>query len=932
MSKSKRSILYYLLTSTIILTSVAGGSAVGGTLKGLVLDHSGGEPLFGATVTVHPTGPTGKVTGTATDEDGSYELKNVSPGTYRVTVSFVGFTTERIEELVIREDGEEMLDAALIPRAINLNSISVTASRRPEKVVDAPASVSVVESEDIQSRTTLTPTEHLKGIPAVDVATTGLNQSNVVVRGFNNIFSGSLLALTDNRIARVPSLRFNAYNFIPTTNDDIERIEVVSGPGSALYGPNSASGVMHIVTKSPFGSEGTSISVGGGERDLALGSFRHAGNYNNRIGFKLSGQYYRGTDWNSSDPAEPDTIAQYRLSASGPDTISAPVANLRDFDIKKLAADARVDFLIHDHLSLIVNTGFNQGSSIELTGLGAAQAIDWQYMFYQARLKYKDLFIQGFVNTSDAGDTYLLQTGQMIVDKSRLWVAQIQHSYAPDDKWQFTYGIDALFTRPSTEATINGRNEQNDDIDEIGAYVQAETRITEQLRLVGAARLDDNNRLKDMVFSPRAAMVYQPHENHNLRFTYNRAYSTPDNNNLYLDILQKADVYGLGQNFGAPFAVDLRVQGVPQTGFHWRMGDEGPAFRSTFAPLDPLRDLTSSDYIEFNDPIFTNVMWGIGRGAVLAGVPLSLQPAVASVVPSTVSGVENFLRTLDPDTQDFVVTTNEDIADIERLKPTITQTFELGYKGVINNRWQFSVDAYRTNKFDFIGPLTVETPNVFLDPATLQTYLATEITQNYMNADPATQAALGALDQNSNGPIDELVAMFVTTSAGIPFGTATPEEILDPEAVLVTYRNFGDISFYGTDLALAYHLTRNWNVGATYSYISKNFFEKDAGQVHDINLNSPRHKFGVTAQFTHQDHALNIQGRFRFVDAFDMDSPFYGSQVHSYRVLDLNAGADIVSGLRFSLTIQNLLDEKHVEFVGAPEIGRLTVARLTQTF
>lgn len=59
-----------------------------------------------------------------------------------------------------------------------------------------------------------------------------------MVRGFNNIFSGGLLTLTDNRIARVPSLRLNAYNFIPVTNDDIERIEVVLGPGSAVYGPS----------------------------------------------------------------------------------------------------------------------------------------------------------------------------------------------------------------------------------------------------------------------------------------------------------------------------------------------------------------------------------------------------------------------------------------------------------------------------------------------------------------------------------------------------------------------------------------------------------------------------------------------------------------------------------------------------------------------
>ena len=125
-----------------------------------------------------------------------------------------------------------------------------------------------------------------------------------VVRGFNNVFSGTLLTLTDNRIARVPSLRVNAFNFIPLTNDDVERIEVVLGPGSALYGPNSADGVMHIITRSPFASQGTSVNVGMGERSLRQTAFRHAGALGDRLGYKVSAQYYTGTEWEYTDPEE----------------------------------------------------------------------------------------------------------------------------------------------------------------------------------------------------------------------------------------------------------------------------------------------------------------------------------------------------------------------------------------------------------------------------------------------------------------------------------------------------------------------------------------------------------------------------------------------------------------------------------------------------
>ena len=83
----------------------------------------------------------------------------------------------------------------------------------------------------------------------MDISQGGLVQSNVVGRGFNNIFSGATLMLIDNRFAAVPSLRVNVPAFFPAANEDIENIEFVLGPGAALYGPNSAKGVLAITTQ-----------------------------------------------------------------------------------------------------------------------------------------------------------------------------------------------------------------------------------------------------------------------------------------------------------------------------------------------------------------------------------------------------------------------------------------------------------------------------------------------------------------------------------------------------------------------------------------------------------------------------------------------------------------------------------------------------------
>jgi len=930
----------------------------GGTLTGDVTNESDGQALFAAKIIIKSDDSSLEFKA-STDKNGRYKIANIPPGDYTATISCIGFAALEITGVAIYSSDTTILNTSLKHSAITLNTVLVTASRRPEKILEAPASVSVIESENIKARTTLTPSEHVKGLPAVDIATTGLNQSNVVVRGFNNVFSSALLVLVDNRIARVPSLRYNAYNFISTINQDIEQIEIVSGPGSALYGPNSAAGIMHIITKSPFSSEGTTVSLGRGERDLFIGSFRHARSIKKRIGCKISGQYYRGKDWESFDPYyEPDSIRLFRPTAAGPEYVGEWRPNQRDFDIEKISGEARADFIINKDMLLIINGGFNRANGIELTSLGAGQAIDWTYFFSQIRLMYKDLFAQVFVNASDAGDTYLLRSGQLIVDKSKVWAGQIQHRFTPGERLSFTYGFDALLTRPNTESTINGRNEENDNINEFGLYLQAEAKLSERLKFISAARIDDHTGIEGPIFSPRAAIAYQPDQNNNFRLTYNRAYATPNNTNLYLDILQAKDPFGVGARF-EPFLgfrpdIDVRVQGVPESGFHWRINENGPQFRSPFAPLDP-RDLETRDFIDFNDSIFTNVMWEAGREVAFSefanmlsglGIPQetidSLSGALQAVTPNNLSGVNNVLRTYNLDTRSFDLFNAEYISNIDPLKPTYTKTIELGYKGVLGGRLKFSIDAYRTEKNDFVGPLVIETPNVFLDPETLLNYLEQELFSNFN--DPAYAdyaAALAALDDpafggNGNGtPVDELSALlniFAYGAGQIPFGTVSPQEALDPEAVLITFRNFGDIVLYGVDLAFAYRLNRYWNFGGSYSYISKNLFKKSATQVHDIYLNAPKHKYGIYLQYINPKIGFSSGSRLRFVDAFDMYGPFIGTTVESYAVVDLNLRLYLPYNSQLTLTVQNLLNNKHIEFVGAPEIGRLSILHISHSF
>ena len=934
--------LLSLLLYAVLGISVAFSEAA--TLNITVTDTQTGNRLNGVSITVTPE--TGDVVTGVSETSGTLEITNLTGGVYTITASSSGYTDAVVSDFALAADETKSIEIALSSDAIQLEKVSVTASRRREKVLEAPASVALVGASEIRDRVSPSVTEHLKSVRAVDVVSAGLGASYVVVRGFNNVFSGSLLSLVDNRIASVPSLRVNSYSFIPTINEDIEQIEVVSGPGAALYGPNSANGVMHIITRSPFTSQGTTISLGGGERSILVGSLRHAGVVNETIGYKFSGNYFRGNDWEEGRSKEDVEGAGGLI-----------------FDTYRASGEFRVDYSPNDDTTAIIASGFTQATGIELTGIGAGQAQNWTYGYLQGRFIYKDLFAQAFWNRSNAGDTYVVRSGDPTIDNSDLYVGQIQHGYRLGERQRFTYGLDVLLTRPDTEGTINGINEADDNINEIGAYLQSETRIFPQLKLIAAGRIDDHNQLEDYVLSPRVALAFQPNDDHNLRATYNRAFNTPRTSDLFLDILSAKDAFQLGANFepalGFSPNIDIRAQGVrSETGFIFKRGADGrPEFRS---PFSPLASLPSEAYIPLDDPVFTNVMWNVGRSAVMrAALPVFQagltaagfqEPVIAALsdgfdtlIPQQVTGVKNVLRSLDPQAGDFVDV--EDVNDVNPLKPTITQTYEVGYKGILMNKLAFSADVYHSRIKDFVGPLVVETPNVFLEPVTLAASLGEQITVALAApANAGLNQALLAFDAptqggNGNGsPVDELVALFVAGTdnngaAFIPFGTVTPEQAADPNAVMLTYRNYGDISLNGLDLSLTYHLNSSLSFGANYSFVSKDLFE-DVDGLGDIALNAPKNKFGANVQYVNTDFGFGVGLRTRFVAGFPVRSGVYVGEIESYYTIDLNAGYEIpiFPRPRLSLTVQNLLDRRHQQFIGSPEIGRLSMVRLTQTF
>jgi iron complex outermembrane receptor protein len=718
--------------------------------------------------------------------------------------------------------------------------------------------------------------------------------------------------MIDHRLTHVPSLRVNAYQFVPIVNEDIDRVELVSGPGSALYGPNCADGVMHVITKSPFASTGTQVSLSGGERELALGSFRHSGRLSDNAAVRISGQYYQAQDWKAYDDAEPDKVLLFEQTPDGDVYDADSVDNSRDFGIEKFSIDGRLDYTLGDDAMLIANAGFARSSNIELTDLGAAQGIDWSYGYLQSRLTYRDLFAQAFVNMSDAGDTYLRRSGARIVDNSRFYAAQIQHTLRIGSRHALTYGFDAFFTRPSTGGTLNGRNEDRDNYTELGVYLQSESRLTNWMTFTAAGRFDDHSLVDKLIVSPRAALAIRPDPSHNIRLTYNRAYGTPASPNYFLDILSATvptDDPALEALIG-PTIMNVRGMGTVD-GFSFKYSPDGrPDMVSLYGGLLANMDLIASpeSYLSAN----ANSVWPAIRQAAIAG-DASLEALLPQTLSETVAGE---FASLDPSTGEYNPIDPLSVSDVESLRERKTTAFEVGYKGLIGDRLSVRADVYYMRINDFIGPLMVETPHVFIDSVAF------------------VETLTGDIVDNSGGTLDsataEAVAVGVYDEFGpLPIGLASPQELQNATDVVMTYRNFGKVDLGGADLALTYHLNEHWNLTGHYSYISKNYFRNLDG-VADLSANAPRHKFGGCLEYLNAGLKFNGRLNFRFVDGFPVNSGVYVGKVDRYAIFDLCLNYDL-NLTRFSLTVQNLLDNRHAEFVGAPELGRLAILRVTQS-
>ena len=234
----------YRLSLTVLIGLVIGcvlapsTQAQTAAVKGLVIDTDG-QPLTGANVVIE-----GSTRGSASGLDGGYTIARLSPGPATIRASAVGYTTVR-ESVVLVNSDTLRVDFVLVRSALQSEEVIVTASRRAQTFSSVPVSLSVLPAEALSERNIVTLDDALRLVPGVQLA-----DNQVSIRGssgFTYNTGSRVLLMLDGMPLLSPDRESLPLNALPMSQ--VERIEIVKGPGSALYGGNALGGVINVLTR-----------------------------------------------------------------------------------------------------------------------------------------------------------------------------------------------------------------------------------------------------------------------------------------------------------------------------------------------------------------------------------------------------------------------------------------------------------------------------------------------------------------------------------------------------------------------------------------------------------------------------------------------------------------------------------------------------------
>lgn len=450
----------------------ASQSRTTGGIAGRVYDRSDDQGLEGVNIVVM-----GTVKGTASGPDGAFRIRGLSPGNYTLQFTMIGYKAA-IDTVLVRAGEITDLEMALQPTVLESPRLVVTGEKRSVRVEESPVSIGTIRDSDIQLRMPTTMNEILPYHPGVQMI-----GGQITIRGSSGYTRGAgsrVLVLVDGFPVLASDNDGIYWNAIPTEN--IRRVEILKGAGSALYGSNALGGVVNVITSPISQQSQTTVRVRGGhysfpsysswrwrEEPLFTGTWslfheqqfdslgvRAGFTYQSSPGYTQNGWYRRftvsgklrytpseTTDWNGRLFLVRDTHGVFTQWRNAHRPYNAP-------------PESAGDYLTNHHIQLALSH-----SNV----VSSRMAHTWRTIYYR----------KGFQNYQHDSDDYSV---------SHTLSTEWQTDYQITSSHLFTAGIEVTVDRIFADLWDNHTGY------DVAGYLQDEWSITALTRLVAGFRAD----------------------------------------------------------------------------------------------------------------------------------------------------------------------------------------------------------------------------------------------------------------------------------------------------------------------------------------------------------------------------------------------------------------------------------------------------------
>ena len=390
--------------------------------------------------------------------------------------------------------GEDFSDFAELDLEDLLNTTVITASKREQKLSEAPNAIYVITAEDIKHSGAVDVPDLLRMVPGIDVVNVYGNSYGVSGRGFNERFAQRMLFVIDGRSIYTTFFGGVFWENEQIFLEDIARIEVIRGPGATLWGANAVNGVVNIITKDPEEDQDAVTTGKAGSKNYRENVTSYSDSFGNKLHFRITGGYREDEGARGTNDFRRVSKATHRLKYEFSD--NSHIQFFAGFNESEMGLELS---------KYTPRTDANVRSNYEM--------LQWKYRFSDtSQLQIKAHHDYYEVHSSDKA---------VDIEEERYDVA-VEHSFLLGEKNHFLWGLNYRTTEADSGYLAPGTD--HDDL--IGFFLQNEIQLFDKLSLITGIKYEENS-FTGGDWSPRGCLLYSPWADHHFRFPISKAFRTP---------------------------------------------------------------------------------------------------------------------------------------------------------------------------------------------------------------------------------------------------------------------------------------------------------------------------------------------------------------------------------------------------------------------